>query len=581
MSNVLSGVNETEITAAPPLMVFQDTQKDAITYSPKGSWNSQPENVLEFTQGTGHSTSQLGASINFTFIVSMHLSQLFVPPFTNLPIGPSYSGHVHVFTARRAIQRQKQMLFHSDGLAPGSHTVTMTNGNGGDLFTRQADDVDLLEFDYATVWNAEVLSSQASPSSSQPPATMTVEAKHGASGLSSGAIVGITSACVLFVALLGVLWGLNRRNRTLWMRLNKGYMVQTQFDCQSTTSIPSGNPEMASLDRRTMAPPTQPNLDRNNSSHHILPICSSSEALRSQESASTTVEHTYPLTGYSRDRSSSKGSTEVSDSIINTSQGNPYPDDAYPVRNPGDHDTGEDRTGPARSGTLDTISTLVAEDGSQVDSEDARSSLKIFTRSPLMGPRPWKERNPPPTPAPTLASSNSGSQSTRRHTPKGFRLRTPRSSSPSATRRLLPNQDQDDDQIASGSDGEFDEDDEADFYASEAPFSATRIGSPSISIANTQFDTPTSIRGRYSSLLSTNLGIPSRVDEESERELVEAAQLQALYIQRTHQDHSDIGNLVDDPMWEYPTVDSPPPVYTSTRASLADRHRQEETLPRL
>ncbi|KAF9269567.1 hypothetical protein L218DRAFT_850986, partial [Marasmius fiardii PR-910] len=160
---VSSGSNETETTPTPPVMVFQDTQKDAVTYLPKGSWNPRPKNLLQFAEGTGHSTSQVGASMNFTFTVSKNcfvcLYGTTGPSNTRAYTVQIDSAPAKAFSARRAIQRQQQMLFHADGLAPGQHTIILTNGNESDkrsrIYSRQQDDVDLLEFDYATVWSTD------------------------------------------------------------------------------------------------------------------------------------------------------------------------------------------------------------------------------------------------------------------------------------------------------------------------------------------------------------------------------------------------------------------------------------------
>ncbi|KAJ8082023.1 hypothetical protein PM082_007869 [Marasmius tenuissimus] len=473
------------------------------------------------------------------------------------------------------------MLFHAEGLGPGNHTVVMSNGDTrastrSFRYSPRQEQVDgILEFDFAVVWN----SPEPPRPSNSPTETVVVtstptpspNSKSERSGPSPGAIAGITTACIIFVILFVALWFLSKRNKTLCKRLQTAYMVPSPFDSRAVPSIAS-QADKTSLDNQDQSKTdvTRPlllNLDGNNNSHHILPINASgaSGALHNRESALTKIENSigYPFTGFGRDRSSSKGSrSELTSSGSLSSRENPYPDSAYPVRNDG---------APVRSGTIDTVSTLVAENGSETERNEPL--LKVITKRPLMGPRP--SGRVPPTPAPTSATASS--RSSRRIS--FARMPYPRRSSSPSSARLLPGHGRGE----SSDDENLYEDEGADFYASQVPFVTGTPLSPSYSIAYTQSEIQTPVRGRYDSLMSSTLGV---VDEDRERESAEVAQNRLLDLQRArshrasiHVEPDGIGdedglhirdsNTAELPVWtERLPVESPPPGYTSNRVSL-------------
>ena len=211
----------------------------------------------------------------------------------------------------------------------------------------------------------------------------------------------------------------------------------------------------------------------------------------------------------------------------------------------------------------------------------------IFTKQLLMGPRSPIPKRVPPTPAPSSATASS--RSSHRLPRARSRLYLRRSSSPSSA-RLLPGHDQEE----FGDDENPYEDEGADFYASQViPFVDEEPLSPSYSIAYTQSDIQTPIRGRYDSFRNTMFGV---VDEDRERELAEAAQMQLL--QRVQSHHATIyvngqgdedglhtrdSDLVGAPFWMAgPELGSPPPRYTSGRGSpdavLTTDARHERTV---
>ncbi|KAL0562753.1 hypothetical protein V5O48_019326, partial [Marasmius crinis-equi] len=118
-------------------------------------------------------------------------------------------------------------------------------------------------------------------------------------------------------------------------------------------------------------------------------------------------------------------------------------------------------------------------------------------------------------------------------------------SSPSSA-RLLPAEDQTD----NGGDGDqyedhHEDDEEADFYASQAQLLDHRSVSPGASVALTQSDvlnTP----GRYDSFGSM-FGIPPVVHEDNTRELAETAQTRLLSLQRERSQHASVhsGDTLD------------------------------------
>ncbi|KAJ7230464.1 hypothetical protein GGX14DRAFT_692174 [Mycena pura] len=212
------------------LNVTTDDSAPAFTWLPQGSWNMNP-NLTSFSESTGHSTSQVNASVNYTFSGNRDAVSIYG---TTGPGNSRYSVSRadqprKEFTANRSISSSQVLLYFGQNFGPGmNHTVTLVNETPG-----------LLQIDYAVVHTANVSRALSQPSSSQsspsPTGTPILPADlppH--KGISAGAIAAAGSiAALIFVLLLVAVWLLLRRNKTLWMRLQRGYMVQSQFDVYS------------------------------------------------------------------------------------------------------------------------------------------------------------------------------------------------------------------------------------------------------------------------------------------------------------------------------------------------------------
>ncbi|KAJ7663797.1 hypothetical protein DFH06DRAFT_1393465 [Mycena polygramma] len=206
-----------------------DVDKDAFTYLPHGSWDMNPPNLTMFSEGTGHSTNQPNASVNFTFSRTSR-------SVANAPVGDAVSiygtagpGHSRYsvwrpdqpgqeFSATRDMFSSQVLLYTGIGFGQGNQTVTLLNEGPG-----------LFQIDYAVVHTANVLSTTA-PTSQGSPVIPPDSNNTLQKGLSAGVIVAITFTALLLVFLLAALLFLLQRNKTLWYRLQRGYKVQSQFD---------------------------------------------------------------------------------------------------------------------------------------------------------------------------------------------------------------------------------------------------------------------------------------------------------------------------------------------------------------
>jgi len=131
--------------------------------------------------------------------------------------------NVGTFDANRQLFRTQVVLYHADNLGPGNHTLTFINAGQS---------ASLLEIDYASVFQETPSDRiQPSPTSTIPTASdFPSRSSQTNVALTTGIII-ITTVTVLFIlALIFLVWFLNRRNKALWTRLHKNYMVQNQFD---------------------------------------------------------------------------------------------------------------------------------------------------------------------------------------------------------------------------------------------------------------------------------------------------------------------------------------------------------------
>ncbi|KAJ6607004.1 hypothetical protein B0H10DRAFT_2073432 [Mycena sp. CBHHK59/15] len=213
--------------------LLQETMVDdadpAFTYFPHGAWDMNPPDFANFSGGTGHSTAQDQASVNYTFngdAVSLYGTT-----------GPQNSQYMvqrddqpsRTFVATRAIFSSQTLLYYGDNFGLGNHTLTLIN---------QTPDK-LLEIDYVVVHTVNIptsSSASSTPTVSHGRPTFSSNTPSPQTKLPASAIISIAVAAIVFVFLLAALWFLLRRNKTLWMRLQRGYMVQSQFDSFSPQS---------------------------------------------------------------------------------------------------------------------------------------------------------------------------------------------------------------------------------------------------------------------------------------------------------------------------------------------------------
>ncbi|KAF7371041.1 hypothetical protein MSAN_00738300 [Mycena sanguinolenta] len=224
-----------------------DDTDSAFSWFPSGSWSTNPSNITMFRHETGHSTSQLNASVNFTFSVSdaVAIYGTTGPGQSLYSVSPPHRP-AQEFDASRDTFSSNVLLYFGDRFGPGNHTVTLVNQSPG-----------LFQVDYAVVHSAITPSPSVSASSlrlaSTGPPTIPANPNsitHG--NLSTGVIVAISFAAFLFLLLIAALLFLLQRNKTLWYRLQRGYKVQSQFDVGtppngSVVPLPfSASPQMRS-----------------------------------------------------------------------------------------------------------------------------------------------------------------------------------------------------------------------------------------------------------------------------------------------------------------------------------------------
>jgi hypothetical protein len=228
-------VGERNATNSPLQNTTVDDGEGAFSWFPQGAWGMNPSNLTMFSQETGHSTSQVNASVNYTFIgdaVSIYGSA--GPGHSSYSVWPPHRS-AQEFDASRDTFSPQVLLYFGDGFGPGNHTVTLKNEGSG-----------LFQVDYAVVHTAVVQTANTlslsptsviPPTSTGPPAlitgTVTIPPDSIHRGLSAGIIAAITLTALLFVFLIAALLFLLQRNKTLWDRVQRGYKVQSQFDVGS------------------------------------------------------------------------------------------------------------------------------------------------------------------------------------------------------------------------------------------------------------------------------------------------------------------------------------------------------------
>ncbi|KAJ7089870.1 hypothetical protein B0H15DRAFT_275439 [Mycena belliarum] len=231
----VGGLNTSDVSLQKSVV---DDTDDAFTYFPQGSWDVDHSDLGNFPENTGHGCR-----------CKLHIFRDAVAIYgTTGPQNSRYSvlppnRPRQEFTATRDVSSSQVLLYFGNGFGPGNHTIGLANQSPG-----------LFQIDFAVVH--AVSSPSSSPSSSSAPV-------HQASPylpsdpvlpsdrakLPAGAIVAITFAAFIFFFLLAALWFILRRNKTLWMRLQRGYMVQSQFDSSTPpngiTPLPYSTPPHA------------------------------------------------------------------------------------------------------------------------------------------------------------------------------------------------------------------------------------------------------------------------------------------------------------------------------------------------
>lgn len=305
-----SGESEKEL----PPEKNEDTDSQFF-WHPADAWKNPPSNHSQFYNETRHFTFQAAASVNYTFSGDA--------VFIFGTSGPQHGNYTvwldgissWTFSANRNTYETNVTLFQANNLGNGVHTLSLVNGDGGGL----------LEIDYALSYTDPSL---APPDSSQ----------------QGGAAAAIAVASIAFITLLVIIWLLLRRNKTLWMRLESGYMVQSQYDWQNP-STRSLNPVSTGRNASVFAENTNDIEARNvtlQSNHHHRPLMSETQLVPNRPN------NIQPPSSAQR----SLQPTRLAD-----------------VRRPE----------PVRSSTILTASTLVAENGSHVSNTRAMKFMIRLT----------------------------------------------------------------------------------------------------------------------------------------------------------------------------------------------------------
>ncbi|KAJ7777271.1 hypothetical protein B0H16DRAFT_1712296 [Mycena metata] len=235
----LGGANDTGLTVQTDQ--FDDTDP-AFAWGPKGAWTANPSNITMFSGQTGHSTSRLDASMNYTFSGksgdAVTIYGTTGPGHSKYSVRRTDQATSRNFTAARDVFSSQVVLYFGNGFGQGNHTIMLTSESPG-----------LFQIDYAVVHTALSTVTPnppfASPSIPSDPNLSTHKR------LSAGIIVAITFTAFLCVFLILAVLFLLQRNKTLWYRLQRGYKVQSQYDVGS----PPPNGTIVPLPYSTPPPP--------------------------------------------------------------------------------------------------------------------------------------------------------------------------------------------------------------------------------------------------------------------------------------------------------------------------------------
>ncbi|GAW00534.1 hypothetical protein LENED_002061 [Lentinula edodes] len=187
----------------------------SFVYSPSSAWSDTPSELGFFSGSSGHLTSTPGAF--FTYEFQVNGVSLYGP------VGPAYApfsiqlnGDLLSFSAQKSMNASQTLLYHADGLGPGSHTLKL-------LFEPSAAG-QMFAVDFAQVYTTPSIANSSS---------------GGGSGrLSGGAIAGLVIGLLVLCGILTVgLWWYLRRRRNYNFNISGPVMYEyrgpTPGDSQS------------------------------------------------------------------------------------------------------------------------------------------------------------------------------------------------------------------------------------------------------------------------------------------------------------------------------------------------------------
>ncbi|KAJ3763574.1 hypothetical protein FB446DRAFT_819192 [Lentinula raphanica] len=197
----------------------------SFVYSPDNAWSNSPDNLGFFSGSSGHVTSTPGASLTYSF--EGKLSHHWDGVSLYGPVGPAYApfaiqinGDTLSFSAQKSLNASQTLLYHTDGLGPGSHTLKL-------LFQPSATG-QILAIDYAEVYTTSSITSSSSTSGS-----------HGrlSGGAIAGLVIGLLALCAIFAA--GFWYYLRRRKARNMRRRDGPAILESELGTKPVFELPN------------------------------------------------------------------------------------------------------------------------------------------------------------------------------------------------------------------------------------------------------------------------------------------------------------------------------------------------------
>ncbi|KAJ3781168.1 hypothetical protein GGU10DRAFT_278067 [Lentinula aff. detonsa] len=101
---------------------------DSFVYSPGNAWSDTPDNLGFFSGSSGHVTSTPGAFLTYIYLLQCLGDGVSLYG----PVGPAYApfsiqlnGDSLSFSAQKNFNMSQTLLYHTDGLGPGSHNLKL------------------------------------------------------------------------------------------------------------------------------------------------------------------------------------------------------------------------------------------------------------------------------------------------------------------------------------------------------------------------------------------------------------------------------------------------------------------------